>query len=511
MASAEAVVDRQTEHQFHDFVPEEWREKYQDLSVTNTSNGQQYLYGVKANGKKDGPLPWGSLDEAVNEAGFDLRPQPEQDLIRERNTLVAKVTELSERLDALEESLGDIAILVQRNAELEAQNQRLEAEVARLRAGDSDPDPVDPTLTPSASVASVSPNQGLPSNNLSPKQQELLQSESDRLREEMSRSVIVEDLDDLQASVVEKVKEMDEQPKTQEEEIRWAAIRPREIARIRDRTVDEYFQSSQDEMPDKGTVVRYLQVQNQLEGNQLDEPWGVREKRLTSPNRLRRGRTGRLFGGIGDFILGRQVALQNGVYSYANRDGSTTVVEEEVIEGHPESSIVTGERAVVGGVALLAAGVVIGWAIDRIEDYFEYKHGVPRSGIGTTIHEGTKTVTHTVTQSPSNTVQVLPPVTHGAQSGQHLVEIGGRHIDYYNSAPGHKLTGVENPKILHLQHNLGGDHSLVDNRGKTIINQVEWDRQGNLSRATRAAVRAKGFLLSQGQLGKRYMTEVWRR
>lgn len=206
-----------------------------------------------------------------------------------------------------------------------------------------------------------------------------------------------------------------------------------------------------------------------------------------SDNRLKRRRN-RFAGALGVRLLRRQVELQNGVYNYVydRGRGRHVVVEEEVIDGYPASSVEVGNRAAVGGAALIAAGVVLAWVADKIEDYFEARHGVPKTGI-----------TRTIIENP-------PKVTTTVHEG---IASGGSHIDFYNSASGHRLTGVELPANLHL-HGAPGNEYFVDNNGHTVLSNAKWDRQGNLSHRLRTLFRAKRYILGQGRLGQRYMTVV---
>lgn len=90
--------------------------------------------------------------------------------------------------------------------------------------------------------------------------------------------------------------------------------------------------------------------------------------------------------------------------------------------------------------------------------------------------------------------------------GDSMGAVSGSHVDFYNTNPGNRLTGVMLPKKASLKHNSNNTASIVDNSGKTVISKVEWDRQGNLSKATRNDLTKKGYVLVQAKLGDRYMT-----
>lgn len=84
----------------------------------------------------------------------------------------------------------------------------------------------------------------------------------------------------------------------------------------------------------------------------------------------------------------------------------------------------------------------------------------------------------------------------------------GYHTDFYNQTdPTHRLTGVELPKNLKLI--LADDgRKIIDAQGRVIINKVQWDRQGKLSRATMSSLKQSNYKLVSGKLGNRYKSIV---
>lgn len=205
------------------------------------------------------------------------------------------------------------------------------------------------------------------------------------------------------------------------------------------------------------------------------------------PNFLRRAGAG-----IGGFLVGRQVRIHNGYYNVADRWGrNPTIIDAE--EG--EILIEEDERrgALVGAAAV---GVVIGAVLAELVEHKIWGHS-----------SGPKVINHynTVTVPGSNGHEVLGTAVPGPNTS-------GRHIDYYNSGLTHRKTGVDLPKAVHLA-GATGHQRIVDSNGNTIVphSKLEWDRQGNLSRATRAYLRAKNYALTQGKLGRRYMTYLWQK
>ena len=178
-------------------------------------------------------------------------------------------------------------------------------------------------------------------------------------------------------------------------------------------------------------------------------------------------------GRIGDIVTGRSAGQRTLAAMQAYRYGRVRQVTEE--EWYPNGSVEAGERA-VGAVAVAA---VLGGVVS----YLIWGR-----------HSGHNVVTHPVY-----------PVYPGTPKGE--------HIDLVNSAAGHRLTGAELPKSLHLTKNLSGHYIVKNNLGQTVVSQHElpkgmFDRQGNFSRAARAVFRAKGYSLKQLRFGGRYMTEV---
>lgn len=183
---------------------------------------------------------------------------------------------------------------------------------------------------------------------------------------------------------------------------------------------------------------------------------------------------------MGNILTGRSavIGMQTRLFE---KNGQQIRITEEVVDadGTVESDKRVGGIAVLGGAALLAAGVIIGVLA---EDYFESKHGIPKTGLGRVIHE----------HSSGN---IAGP---------------GSHVDFYNPSPGHRLIGVELPKSLHLANHSGHD-IIVDNHGRTVVGRLKdgmFDRQGKLSRGARAILKAKGYGVSWGKLGERFMTIV---
>jgi hypothetical protein len=80
-----------------------------------------------------------------------------------------------------------------------------------------------------------------------------------------------------------------------------------------------------------------------------------------SDNRFMRG-WNQVTGRIGNFVLGRQIALQDGLDRYVyRRDGRTVIVNEEVKDGYPESSRRAGTAVIIGAVAVGATALITWW------------------------------------------------------------------------------------------------------------------------------------------------------
>ena len=141
-------------------------------------------------------------------------------------------------------------------------------------------------------------------------------------------------------------------------------------------------------------------------------------------------------------------------------------------------------RAGLAGAAILLAGVGIGYAIDLVEDYFEAKHGVAKTGVGKALRDHQ---------------QATPD-----------------HTTFYNPELGNHGVAVEMPHGWHMHQAVpGGEHFLNSDNGDSL--KISWDEQGNLSHATREALTAKGLELHQDQVdyinsvgreATHYMTEI---
>jgi len=223
--------------------------------------------------------------------------------------------------------------------------------------------------------------------------------------------------------------------------------------------------------------------------------WLVHEGDLDEPEeptlRTRFGRGwNRTTGRIGGFILGRQAALHNGKYNLLDRHGRVIEEDVEVIDGYTPESERAGAMA-IGGAALVGAGVLVGYLIWG-------RHGGPN----VINHHHTTTVPRGNGPTGNTSIFGIP----GPNSS-------GRHVDFFNSGPGHRFTGVDLPKRLHLRK-VFGHGVLVDDHGRTIVGRLKdglFDRQGNLSERAKTISRAKGYLLTQGNLASRYMTYIWTR
>jgi hypothetical protein len=214
-------------------------------------------------------------------------------------------------------------------------------------------------------------------------------------------------------------------------------------------------------------------------------------KKSETPDLPPKGRLRRVSGSLGGFLLGRQVQLHNGMYNLVDRRGRDVVaIDPEVAAVYEESNERTGAVA-LGAVALAGLAGVVGYLIG-------HKTG------------------HTTIVNHNHTV-IVPGSGARPEAGSALSIPGpnssGRHVDLFNAAPGHRKTAVDLPKTVHFKK-LFGHGILVDDKGRTIVGRLKhglFDEQGNLSLRARTMAKAKGYLLTQGQLGKRYMTYIWQR
>lgn len=214
-------------------------------------------------------------------------------------------------------------------------------------------------------------------------------------------------------------------------------------------------------------------------------------------NERRRGNVlHRVTGRVGRAVLGTQAKIHNGLYNISDRNGRREVIIEEVrdektIGGYTEHERRRGAAALIGGAALVGAGVLAGWLIwgrhgghDVINHY--YYDGNEVAG---------------------------PPAVPGAGGGSNAANVvHDSHVDFFNAAPGHRRTGVMWPKELHTA-NVSGHKVVLDNHNNVVLGHSDMpkgisDRQGNLSVAARKKLRAMGYVLSQTKLGRRYMTFV---
>jgi hypothetical protein len=197
---------------------------------------------------------------------------------------------------------------------------------------------------------------------------------------------------------------------------------------------------------------------------------------LSSRSAIRRG-WNRTTGRIGNLVLRAQLPLYKGEYTYVGSDGEPVLLER--VDGYTEPEIVTGERTL--GVA--AVGALVGGLVAYL---IWGRHGA----------------------SP-------PEVINHYQQHKVYVPTGGNHIDYLKP---NGVSAVGLPMKLHVAKDTLGHDVIKNSLGQTVVSHSEVpkgfeDRQGNLSRAARAVLRAKGFILTQTHVPKsgRYMTAVWNR
>jgi|SRR5579862_245019 len=193
---------------------------------------------------------------------------------------------------------------------------------------------------------------------------------------------------------------------------------------------------------------------------------------------------------IGGFLVGRQVGIHNGYYNLADRWGrNRTQIETTDGIAYIEEDEHRG-AVVLGAVALAGVAGLVGYLIGH------------KTGHNVRIPSPPKTIT-VPGSGPGHTTTII-------QSG------GGRHLDHYNPSLGWKSkTGIEQPASLHLRGS-AGNKFLADSNGNVVVphKYLEWDRQGNLGRVTRAYLKAKKYFLTQSHVPKhpnRRMTEIWQR
>jgi hypothetical protein len=184
-------------------------------------------------------------------------------------------------------------------------------------------------------------------------------------------------------------------------------------------------------------------------------------------------------------MTGYQVRAHNGLYNLVDRRGNVVREDVEVVDGYAVESERRG-AAVVGGVALLGAGVLVGWLLFG-------RHGN---------HEATKTITETVTTGNgggSTTKEVIlnrpggslhdavinrggVPSVNLASPVDHLSG-SGWHRDYFPGLNEHKAFGVDLPKGYNMVPNGGGRYDIV---GPNLhIRNVEWNSAGQLAKWVR--------------------------
>lgn len=183
-----------------------------------------------------------------------------------------------------------------------------------------------------------------------------------------------------------------------------------------------------------------------------------------------RGRYNRAVGHIGAFITGRSalIAIERKMIEREDKKISVIMTEEEEIDGFTESDRRTGNIA-LASVVTAGALAVGAYFLGRYTGHHIVNH-------------------YYENKTPSN----------------------GAHIDFYNPAPGHRLSGAVLPKNLHIT-SLSGRDVIIDNKGQMVVGHLKeglFDRQGNLSRGARAVLRSKGHVLSQLPFGGRFITEV---
>lgn len=182
----------------------------------------------------------------------------------------------------------------------------------------------------------------------------------------------------------------------------------------------------------------------------------------------------RTAGRLGGLMLGAQVRLHNGASRALDRPSPAVAVEE--FDGYTTQEIASGEQAL--GVAAVAA--VLGGLVAYL---IWGRHGATPPEIINHIRE-------------------------------HKVYLGGNHTDYLR--PGGQ-SAVDLPQKLRLAKDFSGHEIIKNSLGHTVVSHAELpegfqDRQGNLSIAARAILRAKGYILTQGHVpgvSWRRMTEIW--
>jgi hypothetical protein len=184
----------------------------------------------------------------------------------------------------------------------------------------------------------------------------------------------------------------------------------------------------------------------------------------------RRGR----FGQMWDRIRGRQTGEYVATGAYATPDGGyVRVVDEEIVEVPPsEFEARDGTARVMGGLALVGVGIL------ALHELLEHKY------LG---HSPTREMRHNGIYPwgwwPKGAHELHHHAAHLKDSANQALNHGnGAHTDWYNPSEGHRRTGVELSRAIHLTGQPGNEH-LVD--GNTTLlggKKVNWDSQGKLSR-----------------------------
>jgi len=203
-----------------------------------------------------------------------------------------------------------------------------------------------------------------------------------------------------------------------------------------------------------------------------------------------RTRWNRLTGRLGSFMLGRQAAVHNGVYSYVDRRGRKVVVDEEVVDGYPESNRRAGAYALIGAIGAVALVGIAYWLGTR-------GHNGP--DIVQIDSDQLKELSDQHIKIENNQQEILEKINQGVINPDGT-GIGGFEREYLGGTLDNHSIAVDLPRGANLIQNAGGKYDIVGPGGNIWVKNIEWDRQGNLAEWVRSSLTNKNLEVAQHHL-----------
>jgi regulator of replication initiation timing len=206
-----------------------------------------------------------------------------------------------------------------------------------------------------------------------------------------------------------------------------------------------------------------------------------------------RNRWNRVTGSIGRYMLGRQAAIHNGVYTLTDREGRRQAFIEEVEEGGTVDGYAYYERRngarVAAAAGIAAVGAVLIWEFLEHKVWGESHSRTIRESItqntgGLGAHEAIDKARDE--QNAAAIATLGRRVDQLGAANPTIPSVGGGnaaglHREFFNGSNGNHAFGVYLPINTHLFRNADGRYNIVLPNHSVLVHNIEWDRQGNLA------------------------------